>query len=382
MPRLTLETQELKSILKTFSAFSTQSVRRHPVVTFAFDPKFQMIMSTDSAYITAQPQKVDDWDQQSVPYTFTPGVLMGLAFSGKTVTLGWTGDRSALEVRDGKFASSLKVAAAAPIFDHIPPQSMEGFELPLSLLVAITKYLSIPQSYYKKKAELMPVHLKADKNGKLQAMADDSFSLGKIETNIDCPPDFDVKISKYILDTLYGGLNTTGNEMVTLQRQGFSLVLSNKDIKVFTTGVNDQTEDFDSVYGDVGPWVVSAKFSPKGLSRELKPLLSLIPAKERSGSFLEMEVKDKVMLSLRQKDIGDGRIESTDSFFEIRVESAAPRALIHLHPQAFSDYTGLLDDISSALMFANSGSVYYQGTKDLDSGPITIKYLFPTIQGS
>lgn len=377
MPRLTLETKELKSILKTFSAFSSQSIRRRPVVTFAFDPTFRMIMSTDNAYVNAIPSKVEDWDQHSVPYTFTPDTLLGLVLTGKTITLGWTGDRSALEIKDGKFTSSLKVAAAQPIFDHVP-QKMDGFNLPLPVLAAITQYLSIPQSYYKKKSEMMPVHFKRDNRGKLIAMADDGYSLGKVETEIDCPEGFDVKVPKYILDTLYSSIAKTDVESVPFCATGYSISLANKEIKVFTSGVNDQTEDFDSVYARAGSWMVSAKFSPKLLLQALRPLISLIPAKERSGSFIEMEIKDNVMLSLRQKDIGEGRVESVEGFVDLRIESAASRVLIHMHPQAFIDYTGLLD-MGNALMFANPNSVYYQASMNLESGPITIKYLFPTV---
>jgi hypothetical protein len=377
MPRLTLESKELKTILKTFSAFSAQSIRKHPVVTFIFDPSFRMIMSTDSAYIAAVPRKVTDWDQQSVPYSFTPDTLLELALSEKDTTLGWVGDRSALEVKNGRFASSLKVAAAQPIFDHVP-QDTEIFPVPLGTLAAINQYLSIPQSYYKKKSELMPVQFKRDRRGKLIAMADDGYSLGKVETEIDCPCDLDVKIPKYVLDTLYSGASVASTEPVGFGVKGFSVTLGNQEIKVCTSGVSDQMVDFDTVYAGLNPWTVSATFNPKLLARALKPFISLIPTKERSGSFIEMEVRNKVTLSLRQKDIGDAKVDEVEGFEEVRIESAAPRALIQMHPQAFNDYTNLLD-LNQALMFANLNSVFYQATQKLDSGSLTLKYLFPTV---
>lgn len=390
MPSLSLETKELKGLLKTLSLFSAQSLRKSPVVTLAFDqrdpdqkdPAFQLIMNTDHAFIAARPKTVTDWDGQSQAYSFNPETLLGLALSGKQVQIGWAGEKSPLQLKDNKFSTSLKVAVPQPTWDHVPP-SLESFEVPIEILGALTHYLSVPFSYFKSKTELMPVHFKRNKDGKLIAMADDSYSLALVETNIQVPFDLDIKVPKYVLDSLYGAIQfrgSTSSTMVKFGVKGFSVSLQNHEVQVFTSGLNDETADFDTTFAGLEPWKASCKFSPKLLRDAIKPLLSLIPSKERTGTIIEMELtKEKMSLAMRQKDIGEAKVEAVDGVSEIVNESAAPRVLVHMHPQAFSDYTDLFD-VDEAQLFASSGTVYYKGSINSGTGPISIRYLFPTVQ--
>lgn len=378
MPTLTLQAKEFKSILKSLAAFSAQSFRRKPIITFGFNPNFHIVMNTDHAYISAVPLEIQDWDQQAVQYSFNPESLLRMTLGAGSIKIGWTDERSTLELKDGKLSSNLKVAVPHPSWDHLPSE-MESFPVPLGVMAAITKYTSVPFSYFKSKKELMPVRLFKNAQGFLEAAADDGYSVTKVVTEVQIPlAEFDVKLPKYALDCLFSGLDLFDTTQVKLGVKGYNILIQNQQISAFLTGLNDNMMDFNEVESKQSYWLTSCEFIPSKLSSAVKPLISLLPAKDRQGTIIDLSLQEKMTLSLRHKDVGEAKVEDVDGISNIYNERGSKKSLIHMHPQAFQDYTSLCD-MATAKMFANNQAVMYDGQVSLDTKKLNVKYLFPTV---
>ena len=181
------------------------------------------------------------------------------------------------------------------------------------------------------------------------------------------------------MDCLFGGSCPDKDKLVSIGVHQFSVFLENESISTIFAGMNDETADFDTIFKNVGEWKTSCKFEPKLLSEAIKPLYSFIPNKDKYGTIIVASItQQKMSLSAIHKDVGQGDKE-VKGITEIYNENSIKCMTLNMHPQAFYEFTNLFS-VEEARMYANSNTIYYDGSIKLNSGPIKIKYLFPTVQ--
>jgi len=374
MPSVTLKTKEFKKMLKVFAKFSALNIQsKWSTIAIEVEEsgKARFVLDTDRALVSANPDVVSS--EVGVPYFFNPDTLGKMTMYGDLVTLSWESAASPLAVTDKRFSANLNVAVPRPDYRNIPTD-YTLFTIPTPVITAVSSYLNIPYAYFKSKKELTPIHFRSTAEGKLTISADDGFSLARLDTNVDVPP-IDFKVAKYIIDSLFFG-DITGDE-VKLGVKDFCIFLSNGETCVVTSGMNDQTSEFDQVYGSLGQWSTSCKFNPKDLVTYIEPLTSVIPQKDASGSIIHLAMRpERAQMSMKHKDIGELQSDDVKSMTEIFNENSVKNIVINMHPQAFHDYTGMLK-VDTAKMYANMRVVYYEA---MASEAIKVRYLFPTVQ--
>lgn len=370
--------KEFKDILSTFSKLASQSSNAHTPISFAFDP-FRMVMVTDHSFVSATPNA--RIEGENTPYTFNPEILIGLTLSEGDVVLSWENDSSPLCLKNNYLDTKLKIALPAPQFDAFP-DSIDCIELPVGLFAGIKRYLEIPFVFFSGKKELTPVRFYKDSKGNLAVSADDGFSISRITTQIPVNnPCLDIKIPKYILDCLYSKCKVDDQTMLKMGFHGFKFLMTNGVFQIFSSSLNDETSDLDAALKGFKP-VVSLDFSPATMSTAARPLLNLLPKKDRSGSIISFKIferENKVSLSTTHIDIGTGAIEKVDGIQNIWIENEAKFFAINMHPSAFYEYTSLLD-IDTAKLFADNRLVHYTGKINTGTMESTIEYAFPTVQ--
>lgn len=380
MPAIKADAKEFKNILKAFTTFSQMSYRKTPTVTFSLSPSFRMVMSTDHAFINAVPEKSEVIESSDNAYSFNPERLLKLAINGKEIEMSWENENSPLTIKCGRFVTNLSVAVKHPKFEY-SPEKLKYYKVPIELMHCVAKYMAIPFSFYKAKRDMMPVQM-IYKEGKFIAQADDKFSLAKLETDIDLEAEFDVKVPYYVLDTLYKGQSAKDlkESFVDIGAKDYSIFLRNQAISVFLTGLNDQMLDFDDTKSNFSRWQTSFDFNSKQFSSEIKPVLSLLPTKDKSGTYVELGVTSQgVSLQLSHQDVGNARSSNVEGVQNCFNEDANNKVLIRMHPQAFEDYTSLFDfDVGKFL--ANQQCVSYSGEQEFNFGKLKLEYLFPTVQ--
>jgi len=368
------KTKEFKEILKAFSKFAQHSHKK-PTVSIAFDP-VRLIMITDHAYVSAKPTEVMvSGDEEA--YCFNPEILLGLTLRGENVSLSWQNESSVLSLINDNLSTTLRVALPHPKYDALP-SDISSTEIPLGTLVAIAKFLSIPFSFDNRKKELMPVRFWRGPNDILVASADDGYSLAKITTGVPVTTDFDIKVPKYILDCIYSKGSFTDVTPIKIGMKELKSLFSNGTIQIFSSGMTDESSNFDMVLYDFKA-KTSFTFNPKTLAQAIKPLVDLIPKKERGGTIVKMSVSDKMSMTVKHKDVGEGKVDKVDDIDKIYNEDAAKSTSVAMHPQSFQDYTNLFS-VEKGYMFANSKMVHYEGTIEAGGAAMKIEYLFPTVQ--
>lgn len=379
------ETKELKTILKTFGKFAAQSFRNTIPAVVISPPqdatqKVQLVLSTDHAYVTSTP--VSEFTGQNVgPYALNSERLLQLALTGKQTTLSWENEKSQLQVKDGKISAALNIAVNMPDFRHLPTQ-IDSVSVPAGLMSALQRYSDVPFSYFKAaNRETNPVTVKRNAAGNLEVHSDDSYSLIKLETDFPMVKDVGFKIAKYAFDALYSGKDDDAAQAV-IGSSGFSVYAANSSIASIISGLNDDVANFDTVFSSVGNgWLTSCTFNPKLLLESIKPMISVLPKKDTVGAIINMSFKDdRVVLSIKHKDVGEVLIDNVEGVANIYNERSIRNVVLHLHPQAFFDFTSLLGDVEEAKMFANNQLIYYEASKKVLGTTISIKYLFPTVQ--
>lgn len=332
-------------------------------------------MATEHAYVVALPKTAEVSGDQ-IEYSFDPTTLLNISLPGTEVELSWAAENSDLVLKAGNLTTSLKVAVARPEF-HVLPADMPCIEIPHGVLTAVTKYLSIPFSFHDEKKELMPVRFR-NVNGNLVMTADDQFSLAKITTDVEVDKTFDVKVPKYILDCLYGG-KSSGEDSAFLKIGVGERVsmFSNEIFQIFSTDVLKETSDFDAVISRFKA-KTSCRFVPKTLSTAIKPLIGMIPKKKNDDTILTVSLSDKMSLSLKHLDIGEGNIDGVDDVDEIHNENFERSYRINMFPKAFDDYTKLFA-VEEGHMAANEKMVYYKGEVESGGASLDLNYIFPVV---
>lgn len=373
---LELKTNDFKNILKSFGKFSQHSHKK-PSISITFDP-VRLVMVTDHAYISAKPiESIATGDL--IDYSLNPEVLMGLTLRSDTVSLSWEDENSLLSLKNGHLDTKLRVSTPQPEFTALPRSIDNIEEIPVGVLVAITKFLSIPFSFDTRKKELMPVRLYKSREGCLVASADDGYSLAKINTNLPITAEnFDIKVPKYIFDCLYSKGSMTELTFVDIGIKGNQSLFSNDTIQIFSSGMTDKSSDFDMVIADFKPFT-SFSFKPKTLAEAIKPLVDLIPKKDRGGTVVNVAISDKMSMSVSHQDVGEGKVDEVEDIEEIYNEASERKASVFMHPQSFQDYTNLFT-VEKGTMLANNRMVYYKGTFNTGSVSLNLNYLFPTVQ--
>jgi hypothetical protein len=141
--------------------------------------------------------------------------------------------------------------------------------------------------------------------------------------------------------------------------------------------MNDEVSSFEAALEGFVP-KVSCDFVPKKLSTAIKPLVGIIPKKDRSGTILNAKFTDVMSLSITHNDIGNGDIDFVDGISNIYLEDSQKNVTVPMQPLAFQEYTNLMD-VEKASMYADSRLVHYKGTCLLGGLESTVEYIFPTV---
>jgi hypothetical protein len=141
--------------------------------------------------------------------------------------------------------------------------------------------------------------------------------------------------------------------------------------------MNEETSDFNNVLNSFKP-STSCDFVPQNLTEAIKPLVSIIPKKDRSGTILTVALSDKMSMNIKHKDIGDGAVEEIENIENIYHENDGRNASIPMHPKSFQEYTNLFS-VEKGKLLASHQLVHYNGNVEC-GGPVKIEYLFPTCQ--
>jgi len=333
-----------------------------------------MVMVTDNAFISANPLSGTVHGTENIMYSFDPTTLMNISLSGDDVVLSWESETSELVLRNGKLTTSLRVAVDKPSFDAIP-SGMDSVKIPYGVLVAGTKYLSIPFSFHDEKKDLMPVRFYSE-NGKLTMSADDQFSLAKITTDVSLEMEFDVKAPKYLLDCLYSKGDITDATPIQIGVSNVHTMFSNDIFQVYSAGIVKNTSDFDLIVSNFKA-KTSCSFSPKSLATAMKPLVGMIP-KKSDGTILTVSLSDTMTLGIKHKDVGEGSVDEVDNIEEIFNEDSQRTYKINMFPKAFEDYTKLFA-VEKGHMSANDRMVYYKGCIESGGASLSLNYIFPVV---
>ena len=366
--------KEFKEILKSFTKLSRYSSSNLAPITFAFEP-FQVIMVTEHAFIISHPNVSIQPPVQS--YTFNPEVLLDLSLTDGDVELYWENDTSPLYLKNNYLRTALRISVPMPEFDDIP-DAMESVEVPYGLLHAVNKFLSIPFIFFSAKKELMPVWFKKNSAGNLEISASDGYSLARINTEIPVKlKNLDIKVPKYIMECLYSKGDLKDSTPTKFGVHGLKSLFSNKTTQIYSASMNDDVSDFETTLKGFKS-NVSCDFIPKKLAEAIKPLVSMLPKKDKSGAILAVKFEDgNVSMSTTHKDIGDGRIDFVEGISNVYQEKSMKISTVNMSPQAFQEYTELLD-LDQASMFADNRMVYYKGICNVGDICADIEYVFPT----
>jgi hypothetical protein len=334
-------------------------------------------MITEHAFVSAQPQI--SVMTPVTPYTFNPEILLNLTFTEGDVELWWENETGPLFLKNNHLRTSLKVAVPPPVFDAVP-DGIDSIEIPLGVLVGARKFLDIPWVFFAGNKDLMPICFYKDKNGYLVITADDGYSIAKITTPILVPTklkSLDIKVPKYIVDCLYTKGDLTDETPMRVGINGLKSLFSNKTIQIYSSSLNDETSSFEQAIEGFKP-KVSCVFNPKKLATAIKPLVGMIPKKDRSGTILSAKFTDTMSMAISHSDVGEGVVDFVDDISDIYLENSLKNATVNMQPLAFQEYTALMD-VEKATMFADNRLVHYKGTCSMGGLDSTIEYIFPTV---
>jgi len=371
---LHFNTKDFKDILKSFTKLSRYSSNTLAPITFSFEP-FQVSMVTEHAYIISNPNVSVQPPVQD--YSFNPEVLLDLALTDGDVSLYWENDTAPLCLKNNYLRTQLRVAVPMPEFDDIPA-TMDSIEVPYGLLYAVNKFLSIPFIFFTAKKELMPVWFRKNSAGCLEISASDGYSLARINTEIPVKlKTLDIKVPKYIMECLYSKGDLKDSTPIKFGVYGLKSLFTNKTTQIYSASMNDDVSDFEVVIKDFKS-NVSCDFNPKNMAEAIKPLVSILPKKDKSGAILSVKFEtDKISMSTTHKDVGEGVIDFVEGITNIYLEKSVKTSVVNMSPQAFQEYTELLD-LNQASMYADNRMVYYRGVCELGEMSVDIEYVFPT----
>lgn len=392
MNSIIIKTKDLVTILKTFSDFANQSLTGNSLIaTIAFQPEPCIAVMTDHAYVTCPLKKLKEctFNENFTSYTFNPRPVLDMLLSGNKVTLSWSDENSPLQVADSRLVASLKIATKKPPGGFSSFEQLEAVKIPMGILHCAYHQTDIPYAYYTADSNLAPVRFYSNGDGILYVSADDSYSIARVTSKIDSQKKFDVKVPRYVLKALFSAPPENPNLLVNF---GFGITVGyfeNSVVRVMFATLLDDIVDFEDIYKNQKGWKTSCKFHPRHWVTGIKPLMALIPAKDRSGSMINFEATDKIKLSLVHGEIGQATIDNLEGAYQIHNENSARNVLIRMHPKAFYEYTSLLD-CEEATFAATSNVVHYRGSikhkgSKKDASPVTlpdvsVEYLFPTVQ--
>jgi len=372
---LHMNSKELQELLKSFYKLAKHSNNTNTPITFAFEP-FRVLMMTEHLFVVSQPQA------SVIPpvcdYTFNPDILRELSFTDGDVGLFWENENAPLMLKNNHLRTSLRVALPLPEFEEIP-DTISSFDIPVGLLYAVNKFLSIPFIFLSTKKELHPIQFRKNDEGCLEIMTEDGFSFARLKTNFPVRlKNFDIQVPRYLIESLFSKGDIADPTMVKVGVHGLKSLFSNKTTQIYSPSMNNEMSEFDLVLKDFKS-NVSCTFVPKKLSEAIKPLVSLIPKKDKSSTSVLMRFEsDKASMSLTHKDTGEGHIDFIDGISDVYQENSMKVSTINMTPQAFQEYTNLLD-VSQATLFANNRMVYYKGNYSIGEDLIDIEYIFPTV---
>lgn len=372
---LHIHSKDLKELLRTFTKLSKLSSNEIAPISFGFDP-FRVVMMTEHAYVISRP------NVSVIPpitsYTFNPEILMDLALTEGDVEFFWENETSVMAMKNNHLRTALRVAVPEPEYIDIP-DTMSSIEVPIGLLYAVEQFIKVPYIFFSAKKELTPIWFRKNEKGNLEISADDNCSIARISTNIPVRlKSLDIKIPRYVIETLFAKGDFNDKTPIRIGIHGTKILISNKITSIYISSMRDEEmESFDTFMQDFKS-VVSCDFVPKKISEAIKPLISIIPKKDK-GSILAVVLDTKNMsMNILHQDIGEGVIDFVDGISDIYLENSAKQVTLNMVPQIFQEHTDLISSLPQASMFASHKVVYYRSSCSIGECETELEYIFPT----
>jgi hypothetical protein len=384
LAKISINSKDFKEVLKILFAFGDRANRFNTnalIVTLSPSPRF--VLHADDLFVEASPttQVLED----GPAFAFGPEVLRALSLTSKNLELSWTGPNSQLTIKDGNFTGAVNVAAKMPEFKRIQDgeEKWEAETVPLGALALGTDLTSIPFAYYKAASDYSPIVIKSE-NGKLCFTADDGFSMAKINFDIPVKSDFELKIPAFVARNLFKGVTSMDPTPVRIGYCGFSYALESKLYKVRGQALNDTTNDLDEALVGVlaqAEWGTSFDFQASEFKGAAKPLYSMIPAKDKSGSVIKVVVEpNEVFMQLSHPTVGRAETRNVPGIKNIYNEKSLNNYSVNMHPDAFMGYTELFSTVGEGRLYASNRAVMYDGEIKTEGVPsCRVRYLFPTV---
>lgn len=368
MSTIKITAKELKGIIKLCNLLGKHNIRTKSIaVAVALENGVvDFYPFIENANVVIHTKAVpESWKNE---FSFNLSILDELTFASEEVELTRT-DRF-LKVVNGSLKADLMALVQKPSFLQVKQvENANTFDIPPKIMETVVSYLTIPYSYIRSQKSHATIWLHSE-NGKFCATSTDSFSIGEIETEI--PTEIDIKVHQYLLEALY----STQAEKAKIMVDGYSCYLSNGAAVIGVAGLSGQKQSMDSVYKKQ-KWEAGCNIEGKQLHAAAKQIISSLSAKDKLNSYISMTFeKDKVFFSLNHKTLGNINIEKINSSSNIEVYNQKS-FVVHLHPQAFYDYTNMLNEKKMDMQVkVNSNAIYFETIVN----ECKIKYLFPTVQ--
>lgn len=378
MPKVILKTKELQSVLKTVTTFTELSIQKRYTMSLDISQgKVYHHNEVATLYATPEMNIIDDNGDPVI--TIDAQMLTKLKLPANDTALEWGSDIKGLKVKSGRFSTTLNIMMQPTTIIDKNYSAEYSVAFPLKAIKLASKYSELPYSFYKNKVEMTPIHF-YEFNGKLCIQGEDGYSLFRITTSISAPEDLSFKVPRIALKTIFKDSIIDDDSVSKLESYGLAAVLSDGNTTLFTSQLSDEIKDFEQIFASLNKqWMVYAKVCPKEMLNGIKPLITVIPAKDQNTCYIQAVFKkpDELNLVLRHPEMGETRFDNIPLIGEIGTHGDNYKYYLNMHPQAFSEFTTLLSGLEEIELFGNDKAAYYLG-KDEENG-LTIEYLFPVV---
>lgn len=376
MPKVLFQTKELQKVLKNVNTFTDLSIKKR--YSLSIDSSTQTVYHTNEVATLVMKPSLEVLDDSGTNFvTVDASFLSKLKLPSDTTTIEWGIEKSSIQVKSGRFSSKMSIVmsdAEIPNKDYMPEFSIKTS---LGKMKKLVGYAEIPYSFYKQKTELAPVKFFA-RDGKLVVNGDDGYSLLQVKSDIESSNGLEFVVPRIALKSIFKDSLAKDEDEVSLESYGMSIILSDGINKLYMSQVGEEVANFEEVLNkNNSQWMVYCQVNPKELLKGIKPLVSLISAKDQSKSYVQTIFKkpSDLKLVLQHEKMEETKFDGIPLLSEITTSNNISKYTLNMHPTAFVEFTGLVSGLEMMEWSGNDRVSYYEGAQE----GLLVQYLFPVV---
>jgi hypothetical protein len=381
MTKITMPSKEFKSALKMIETFaenntiSRTTIMIHPTGNAKLPIAFTLV----NDYVQMQFSPKDTTAEGDLSFICDPEWLAKISPQSKTIELSWK-DNTSILITDGKIKSNLKCGVSSKFTGFFPPTKFDA-AIPGAVFKKLLDTCKLPGVYHKVVLEQLPMRIYCDQ-GLLCGTTDDSYSVMKFESDCPIPQNIDLYIPRYVADALLELDFEKDN--IQIGQEGFRIHIASSNFSMICTGPDVQIQTMESAIEAQGAVKLSAKFKPDLLAKAVKPLISLMPSKDRSGAYVVtyFEMDKGMSIEIKHSNF-DSSVGGIDGISDLYIERGARSLHANMHPAGFLAYTNLLETTDAEMKFYDR-AVLYSCTSPVKVGERSYtekrQYLFPMVE--